>query len=742
MEQRRQDAHAGERGAQPAKQHERLGEYRLVQRLGEGGMGVVHLGVDDRGRAVAIKVLRDHVAHDPVARARLAREVATLRRVRHPRVAPVLAADTDGPRPYVVTRYVPGDPLDTWVAAHGPMDAAGLARLGRGLAEALGAIHAAGVVHRDLKPGNVLIAAGDPVVIDFGIAHVADEARLTNTGLIMGTPGYLAPELLDGHPVDDSTDWWAWAATLLFAATGRPPFGTGRLDAVLHRVHRGEADLRGVPERLRPVLLAGLRPEAHARPRQEEILAALDVFAAGGDTAAIVGPAPRVGTDSSLASDQDFGDPTTRPVPPPRRGLAQTVAQPAIALGAALGLRKGDGTPVGEPGATSRAPAAAGSAAVGSAAGDSAAAASSAGGSAGGAASGGSVAAGAGAPRAARDATEPHTRPQPVSSTRALPTVDPAAPHVGVAGNPVGRPQAPLQHNYVGFRGPQTAPAAANPAGYQAHPAAAAPAGPQPVVKPARRTWWGGRAKAGAAPAPVGASRAAQRPYYEPRPYGAPQFGSPPRPAAFSDPAHVNSGPRLRHSVQLPLLTLLGALCGLAMTYPVVAVLVAAGWSVLARTVEASSLAIFSGAAERGRRRSDVPIAILMSPFRALPAVLTTALVMIVSGVVAAGAAIGIAVLLTGATGIAMTVESEPVLAGAMAVGVLVGWWGPAGATLRRGSRRTMRVLTLHRLGALCVSLVLGLVGAYFAVRSQASGIAPDWYPLAESFAQSLLRPF
>ena len=322
-------AAAGEPSPGEARE-ERLGPYRLVQRLGEGGMGVVHLGLDERGRAVAIKVLREHVAHDPTARARLAREVDTLRRVRHPRVAPVLDADTDGPRPYLVTRYVPGDPLDHWVNEHGPLGVDGLARLGRGLAEALGAIHAAGVVHRDLKPANVLMAKGDPVVIDFGIAHVADEVRLTHTGMVMGTPGYLSPELLDGHPVDDSTDWWAWAATLLFAATGRAPFGIGPLEAVLMRVRRGEADLRGVDERLRPVLLAGLRPRAADRPRQEEILAALDVFAAGGNTASIVGAAGRR-TGSALASQAQARDATggsdpqaTVPVPAPdddRAGL-------------------------------------------------------------------------------------------------------------------------------------------------------------------------------------------------------------------------------------------------------------------------------------------------------------------------------------------------------------------------------------------------------------------------------------
>lgn len=619
----------------------RIGPYRLVQRLGEGGMGVVHLGLDERGRAVAIKVLRDHVAHDPVARARLDREVETLRRVRHPRVAPVIDADTGGPRPYVATRYVPGDPLDVWVAAHGPLGPDGLARLGRGLAEALGAIHAAGVVHRDLKPANVLMAQGGPVVIDFGIAHVADDVRLTNTGLVMGTPGYLSPELLDGSPVDDSTDWWAWAATLLFAATGRPPFGTGPLEGVLHRVRRGEADLGGVDERLKPVLRAGLRPDAAARPRQEEILAALDVFAAGGDTGRVVGLGVGAETaDSALASDQSFAHPArrrpdpaaTRPVAAPDPRSAATTAQPAA---------------FSRPGATA-------------------------------------------------------TRPQPVVSTRKMP-----APSRPYAGPPVGSPVRATPAAYVGFD-----EAAAPRPGAWASPPYASP--PPRAVQPARRGPFSARRPMAQAAAPPGAVAP------EPR----------------------VAGPRWRHSVQLPLLGLLAALAGLAMCLPVVAVLVAAGWSVVARTVEASSLALFTGAAERGRRRSDLPLAVLASPLRAFPALLTTVLVMVVSGIVAGGAALGAAAMLTGATGRLMSAESEPVLAIALVVGVLVGWWGPAGTSLRRGSRRTMRALTLGRAGALVVTVALLLVGGYFALRSQASGVSPEWYPWSTSPVSGIVAPF
>jgi len=258
-----------------------IGSYRLIEQLGEGGMGVVHLALDQSGRAVAIKVLREHIAHDSEARSRLTREVQALARVQDARVAAVLDADTEGPRPYIVTRYVPGPPLDRVVSDNGPLQGESLLRLGRGLSQALQAIHGAGVIHRDLKPANVLLLDGDPVVIDFGIAHVADDIRLTMTGLVMGTPGYLSPEVVEGAPVTEATDWWGWAATLAFAASGVPPFGRGPMDVVLDRVRRGQADLSGVDPQLAPLLQAALSPIAGVRPHADEIVDALDRYAVG-----------------------------------------------------------------------------------------------------------------------------------------------------------------------------------------------------------------------------------------------------------------------------------------------------------------------------------------------------------------------------------------------------------------------------------------------------------------------------
>ncbi|MQA79408.1 MAG: protein kinase [Streptosporangiales bacterium] len=249
----------------------RLGAYELRSRIGEGGMGVVYRALGPDGRPVAVKVLRPHVAGDREGRARFAREVRAMRRVHGPHVAEVLDADVTAETPYVVTRYVDGPPLYRVVADDGPLSERALVRLGTGLADALQAIHRAGVVHRDLKPGNVLMLGGEPVVIDFGIAQVADESRLTSTGMLIGTPGYLAPEVVEGKPASWASDVHSWAATVAYAATGRPPFGRGAFEAVIFRVFSGNADLDGVPQRLLPVLHAALHRDPQRRPRPDEL---------------------------------------------------------------------------------------------------------------------------------------------------------------------------------------------------------------------------------------------------------------------------------------------------------------------------------------------------------------------------------------------------------------------------------------------------------------------------------------
>jgi hypothetical protein len=236
-------------------------------------MGIVHLARGRDGRRVALKVLRPQVVGDEEARARLAREVSSLERVRSPWVAEVLDADPWAEVPYVVTRYVPGLSLYDHVGEEGPVVGPDLMWLAGCLAEGVAAVHRAGVLHRDIKPSNVLMEGRTPIVIDFGLARVAEDPRLTRTGYLLGTPGYLAPEILYGDEATPAADVHAWAATVAYAATGRAPYGKGPAMAILDRARRGQHDLSGIEEPLRSVLDAALAPEPLDRPLLEEVLA-------------------------------------------------------------------------------------------------------------------------------------------------------------------------------------------------------------------------------------------------------------------------------------------------------------------------------------------------------------------------------------------------------------------------------------------------------------------------------------
>jgi len=249
-----------------------VGPYRLLTTIGEGGMGVVHLAQHDDGRRVALKVLRPHVVGDDEARARLAREVSSLSRIRSPRVAEIIDADPWGPLPYVATRYVPGLSLHQHVRTHGPIHGDALVWFAHALADALSAVHAVGVLHRDIKPSNVLLEGRAPILIDFGLARLAEDARITHTGWLLGTPGYLAPEILYGDDPTPAADVHAWAATLTYASTGRPPYGRGPAMAVMDRVRRGEHDLRDVDPVMRPLLAECLAPVPYERPSLPEVL--------------------------------------------------------------------------------------------------------------------------------------------------------------------------------------------------------------------------------------------------------------------------------------------------------------------------------------------------------------------------------------------------------------------------------------------------------------------------------------
>ena len=268
-----------------------VGGYSLRARLGEGGMGVVHLGQKPGERPVAIKVLRPHVVGDDEARRRLAREVSSLSRVRSRRIAEIIDADPWGEIPYVATRYVPGLSLHDHVQEEGPLDGDDLLWFAECLAEALEAVHDVGVLHRDIKPSNVIMEGRTPILIDFGLARVAEDSRITMTGWLLGTPGYLAPEILYGDDATAASDVHAWAATVAYAGTGRAPFGRGPSVAIMDRVRRGEHDLSGLDPVVRPLVEEALAPEADDRPSLEEVRDWIDELAGGPPHE----PAPRPG---------------------------------------------------------------------------------------------------------------------------------------------------------------------------------------------------------------------------------------------------------------------------------------------------------------------------------------------------------------------------------------------------------------------------------------------------------------
>ncbi|MCH0541856.1 protein kinase [Streptomyces sp. MUM 203J] len=269
-----------------------IGSYRLLGRLGAGGMGRVYLARSAGGRTVAVKVVHPHFALDEEFRERFRREVASARRVGAEWTAPVLDADPEAPVPWVATGYVAGPPLSRAVAAHGPLPERSVRVLGAGLAEALAAVHGLGLVHRDVKPSNVLLALDGPRLIDFGIARATDgTASLTSTGVSVGSPGYMSPEQIlgkaGGAGIGGATDVFSLGAVLAFAATGREPFSGDSSAALLYKVVHEEPDL--APElagELRELVAACLAKDPEARPAPGELARAL---APGGAAASAAG---------------------------------------------------------------------------------------------------------------------------------------------------------------------------------------------------------------------------------------------------------------------------------------------------------------------------------------------------------------------------------------------------------------------------------------------------------------------
>lgn len=254
-----------------------VGRYRLLARLGSGGMGQVFLGQSPGGRLVAVKLIRPELACNPEFRARFAREVTAARMVSGIFTAPVVDADPDGPQPWLVTAYVDGTSLAQAVAADGPLPAVSVLTLAAGLAEGLDAIHAAGVVHRDLKPENVMLASDGPRIIDFGISRAQDGKALTRAGWVPGSPGFMSPEQAKGQPAGPPSDIFSLGAVLTFAATGRGPFGSGAPALLLRRVVCGEPDLGSVPARVRDLVERCLDPDPRRRPTAGQILAEPDL---------------------------------------------------------------------------------------------------------------------------------------------------------------------------------------------------------------------------------------------------------------------------------------------------------------------------------------------------------------------------------------------------------------------------------------------------------------------------------
>jgi eukaryotic-like serine/threonine-protein kinase len=252
-----------------------VGPYRLIGRLGRGGMGRVYLARSPGGRTVAVKVIRPEFAADREFRARFAREVAAVRHISGLFTAAVIDADPVATMPWLATAYVPGPSLTEAVETQGPLPVLAVLTLAAGLAEGLAAIHAAGLVHRDLKPSNVLLAPDGPRLIDFGIAAAREASKLTRAGEVIGSPGFLSPEHALGEVVDASSDVFSLGAVLAFAATGQGPFGEGSMPAVVHRVVYSPPELSRLPSDLKPLIIPCLAKSRADRPTTSELLARL-----------------------------------------------------------------------------------------------------------------------------------------------------------------------------------------------------------------------------------------------------------------------------------------------------------------------------------------------------------------------------------------------------------------------------------------------------------------------------------
>jgi hypothetical protein len=311
---------------------QQVGGYRLRARLGAGGMGQVFLGYSPAGRAVAVKVIHRQLATDPEFRTRFRREVAAARAVSGAYTAPVTAAGPDDDPPWLATVFVPGPSLAEAVAAAGPFPAVSVWKLAAGLVEALQAVHSCGLVHRDLKPANVLLALDGPRVIDFGISRALEKTAMTTTGLVVGTPSYMSPEQAQGARVGPPSDVFSLGCVIVFAATGRGPFGGGPQASMLYRVVHAEPALGEVPGGLRELAAACLAKAPADRPG---LAALVEATAAGrapdeGDALASFWPVPVTGLIRShqVRLTTEMRERTAAPQPEPATPGPQTTEPP------------------------------------------------------------------------------------------------------------------------------------------------------------------------------------------------------------------------------------------------------------------------------------------------------------------------------------------------------------------------------------------------------------------------------
>ncbi|WNI23137.1 serine/threonine-protein kinase [Streptomyces sp. ITFR-16] len=314
-----------------------IGAYRLLGRLGAGGMGRVYLGRSAGGRTVAVKVVHPHFALDEQFRARFRREVDAARRIGAQWTAPVLDADPDAPVPWVATGYVAGPPLSSAVTEHGPLPEHAVRTLGAGLAEALAAVHRQGLIHRDVKPSNVLLALDGPRLIDFGIARAVDAtASLTSTGVSVGSPGYMAPEQIRGLEISGAADIFSLGAVLAYAATGAAPFLGDSSAVLLYKVVHEEPELGDLEGGLREIIGSCLAKDAALRPTPAELARELAPDGAAVAVAAgwLPGPLVREVSRSAVALlDLEPQDAPLRSGPVPFSNASFGAGAPAGALG-------------------------------------------------------------------------------------------------------------------------------------------------------------------------------------------------------------------------------------------------------------------------------------------------------------------------------------------------------------------------------------------------------------------------